>query len=485
MATNARIPNVNRNDPRLVEARRLVAEVADERCGDSRDDFWQRSKAARGVAADVLWMDEQERLEGAVTTASDVVVDGERYRHLPKQSSSVLVHGLWGAHVVKERLYRLLGVHNGPTIKPLVAKLGLVGQCLLPDLADEAGELLSKMTSREVEATLARQGFRPPSRTTLVNRLGGMLSDISATVRELEVECRAAEELDFELGAISCGLDRFAARMDEVLPEGPAREQKLRGRRAVHEYQRTPPEPHVTNWRMAWAANVTLYDKQGVARRSFRYGADAGHDIGHLVARVADDVEHWLGEHPDTPVACVQDGAADLAPLRHALRERLPSSTKLLELTDFHHAIGYLDAVVAARDDGDPANMAGWYRRKLLTQPGAAKDIVLHLRRLKSAVPSSAPDTYGQAIHEALSYFQKRRPNMKYSEARANDLPVGSGATESTCGLFQLRVKHPGSHWSAPGLRNIMTARSLQLSDRWSGAFGRYHANLRSHVRAA
>ena len=37
MATNARIPNVDRTDPRLGEARRLLAEVADERCGDARD----------------------------------------------------------------------------------------------------------------------------------------------------------------------------------------------------------------------------------------------------------------------------------------------------------------------------------------------------------------------------------------------------------------------------------------------------------------
>lgn len=484
MATNARIPDVDRTDPRLVEALRLLAELADERCGDARDDFRLRSKAARGVSADLLWMDEQERLEAAVTTAPEIVVDGEKYRHLPKQSSSVLIHGLWGAHVVEERLYRLLGVHNGPTIKPLVAKLGLIGGSLLPGLADEAGELLSKMTSRDVEATLVRQGFRPPSRTTLVNRLGGMLSDVSTTVRELEVECRSTEKLDFKLGAISCGLDRFAVRMDEALSEGPAREQKLRDRRPAHEYKRTPPEPRVTNWRMAWAANVTLYDEHGEARRSFRYGADAGHDIGQLVARVADDVEHWVREQPCTPVACVQDGAADLAPLRHALREQLPHGTKLLELTDFHHAIGYLDAVVVARDDGDPSNMAGWYRHKLLTEQGAGHDIVLHLRRLE-AEATAKTEAYRRAVYEALTYFEKRRPNMKYADARSQNLPVGSGATESTCGLFQLRVKHPGSHWSAPGLRNVMTARSLQLSGRWSRAFDLYHTSLVSQVQAA
>lgn len=485
MATNARIPKVDRTDPLLREALRVIAAAADKRCGVARENFWERSKAARDVLADVMWLDEQERLEEAVTTAHEIVVDGERYRQLTNQRSSVLVHGLWGAHRVAEPLYRLVGLHNGPTMKPLVAKLGIVDGSLLPDLADEAGELLSKMTSRDVEATLARQGFRPPSRTTLANRLGGMLSDISTGARELESQCRDDEVLGFELGAISCGLDRFAARMDEVLPEGPQRTEKLGRRRPLHEYRRTPPEPHNSNWRMAWAANVTLYDKQGRARRSFRYGADAGHDVDVLVARVVDDVLHLCREQPGVPIACIQDGAADLAPLRQALRERLPRESRLLEISDFHHAIGYLDAIVAARNDGDTDGMAGWYRTKLLTEKQGAQHIVVHLRRLMDGLAANGPDAYGDAVREALTYFQKRRPTMKYADARESNLPVGSGATESTCGLFQLRVKHPGSHWQPAGLRNIMTARALQLSERWASAFRHYHSELRAQVCAA
>ena len=38
-------------------------------------------------------------------------------RRLDKQPSSVVVHGLWGAHRVRESLHRLVGVRNGPTIK--------------------------------------------------------------------------------------------------------------------------------------------------------------------------------------------------------------------------------------------------------------------------------------------------------------------------------------------------------------------------------
>src|SRR5690606_28324727 len=79
---------VDRTDRRLVEARRLLAEVADERCGDARGDFWQRSKAARGVAADMPWMDEQERLEAA---GDDGARDRRGRREVPTSAEAELV----------------------------------------------------------------------------------------------------------------------------------------------------------------------------------------------------------------------------------------------------------------------------------------------------------------------------------------------------------------------------------------------------------
>ena len=484
MPTNARIPKVDRNDPLLQKIREALAELADRICEDS-DDFWGRSKAARTVMADAMWLDEQERLEAKVTDAPQIVVDGEEYRRLSKQPSSVLVHGLWGAHRVREPLYRLVGVHNGPTIKPLLAKLGAVDGSLLPDLADEAGGLMSKMTSREVETTLTRLGFRPPSRTTLTNRIGGLLDDLGTRARELEAQCREVEELDFDLGIISCGLDRFAARMDEPLADGPERDRKLANRRPEAEYERTPPEPYETKWRMAWAANVTLYDKQGVPRRSYRYGGDAEYDVERLTGRVVDDVIHLCSGRRDVHVACIQDGASDLEPLRRELRERLPEGVPRMHISDFYHAIGYLDAVVAARGDGDPYGLAGWYRCKLLTDDNGASHIVAHLQRSIEGLAPDASPGLAAALDSAHTYFANRRPTMKYAQARASDVPIGSGSTESTCGLFQLRVKHPGSHWKPRGLRAIMTARALELSNRWEPAFRLHHSDMCKEVRLA
>ena len=71
---------------------------------------------------------------------------------------------------------------------------------------------------------------------------------------------------------------------------------------------------------------------------------------------------------------------------------------------------------------------------------------------------------------------------MKYKAARHNRMPIGSGATESTCALHQLRVKHPGSQWKVPGLRGVITARGLQLSGRFDAAFVHHHATLLADV---
>lgn len=483
MPKNARIPQVDRSNKRLLALRGLLAELADGRC-PGENDYEARSNAAMSVMADVLWLDEQLRLEADCSTDAVIEVDGEPYRRL-NQASSRVYHGTWGAHDVREPLYRRVGVRNGPTIKPLEGRIGIVGRSLLPDLARKAGGLMASMTSREVELSLERLGFRPPSRAVLEEHVIDLFGEMTTRARSLEEHCRNKEELDFELGVISCGLDRFATRMDERLPDGEQRDEKIRRRRPADQYQRTPPEPHEVKWRMAWAGNVTLYDKAGQPRWTFRYGTSADDDVGKLIARMVDEIVRLIEQTEGVTVCCIQDGAADLEPLRRELDERLPKSTARCDLVDFHHAISYLDATVSVNADDDHCDMRGWYRVKLLTDERGASDIVTHLRRRRDHLDVMADHAELAAVDAALSYFEKRRPRMGYAAARAANQPVGSGATESTCGLFQLRVKHPGSHWSSTGLRAVLTARALELSGRWERAFDAYKETLRTEVRAA
>lgn len=357
MPRNLRIPEVPVNHKRFIEFARLLDELARERCGENPD-FSAHSAAAMAVMADAMWLSEEQRLKELVTDAPRIVVDGEPYSAL-SQPSSVVVHGLWGSHEIEEPLFRREGVHNGPTVKPLEKRLGLANRSLLPDLASAAGTLMGSLTDRETHATLVRLGFRPPSRATLEKRVGGMLDEMAIDPRALEEASRQSEVIDFEVGAISCGMDRMAVRTDETLPEGPLREEKLRAR-ASRVYQRRPLEPYTSAWRMAQTASVTLYDEDGIPRRSFRYGIPADGDAERLAARVVDDLLWVLDAFPKAPIVCVQDGARDLDVLRSRLREFLPEGVRREHVVDFHHAISYLDAVVAhCEPEGDPNSMRG------------------------------------------------------------------------------------------------------------------------------
>ena len=65
---------------------------------------------------------------------------------------------------------------------------------------------------------------------------------------------------------------------------------------------------------------------------------------------------------------------------------------------------------------------------------------------------------------------------MRYASVAAANLPVASGATESACAVFQLRVKRPGSHWRADGLRAVMAVRGLVTSRCWDAAWPHFTA---------
>jgi len=471
MPRDERIPQVDRQDKGLLAMVTHLAARAQARAGGEAT-FEEESRAAMAVMAEVLWTYEQQRLEARVTTAARVAIGGHTYRRLA-QPSSTTYHGLWGTHEIDEPLYRQEGVRNGPTLKPLDLRVGIVGARLLPDLGHAVGHLWGGETSREVERTLATLGFRPPSRTLIEDGVQAIGATIVSAQAALDEAIRADETIADEVASVSVGMDRMAVRMDEPLV-GDARDEALR-RRAQRDYERTPPEPYASGWRMAWVGSVTTYDADGEALCTVRLGVPASDDPAALAARLTDEVLHVVDARPTAKVVCVQDAAPDLNVLRQCLRDALPEGVERYHLVDLQHLLGYLGDVVAACEaPGDPHHMLDWYRTKLLAADGAIDDIFRHLRRKAKTVPrngTTARTAARKALANAIRYIRKRRPLMRYASVAAAKLPVGSGATESTCAFFQLRVKRPGSHWQTDGLRAIMAVRGLVSSRRWDAAW--------------
>lgn len=440
--------------------------------------YEQRRDAAAALASDALWLDADEDLREVITIDEAVEVEGRRYRKL-EQSSSATYHSRWGSHPIEEALYREVGVHNGLTIKPIELHVGIV-EHMTPDMARIVGELSADRSSRGVERTLRATGLVPPSRAFLAKHTTEMGIEIADQVRDLEQVARDAEVVPTEVASVSTGLDRMSVRMSE--PADPA---TACPPSRAEPYERTPPPPMEHHYRKAWVGSTSVYDAKGNELRTWRYAVEANANPAALASRVANDVAWIVKAYPGVPVHCVQDAAPELDRLPEALVRFLPTNTNVVQLVDFEHLMEYLEDIVdACEPDGDPHDWKGWYRSLLLRDDHAIDTIWRKLRDIANRLPGRATDARN-AVAAALSYIRHRKSKMRYATHYAANLPIGSGATESTCWQMQQRVKLPGQSWDKPGLRGVLAMRALVLSDRWLAAWQPYAATHRKEVRAA
>jgi hypothetical protein len=463
-------------EARIQKLLELVEEEVNDRGGPDKT-FEERNDEAFEVLKEVLWRREDDELQGAVTTKDEVEADGNSYGRL-NQSSSATYFGKWGAHWVEEALYREVGVHNGPTIKPIELRVGMISRHMTPDFARVLGALAAGDNSRDLVPMLVAVGMVPPSRAFLEKRVKEMAGEIVGQIAELEEVVRGTTMVPPGVASMSCGLDRFSVRMSE--PLDPESKNSAPFRREP--YDRTPPPPKEHHYRKAWVGSTTVYDQNGEALHTWRCGVEADADPNALAERVAADVAWVLDEHPGIPVHCVQDAAPELRALPEALTRTLSVDVVTRDLVDFEHLCGYLDDVVdACEDEGDPFNMKGWYRGELLRDDQAIDRIWWTLRDKARKLPRRNREGRN-ALAAALSYIRGRKDKMRYASHYAAKLPIGSGATESTCWEMQLRVKQPGQSWEVPGLSGMLGLRGLVLSGRWMAAWKPYAASHRRVV---
>lgn len=471
------VPDAER-EKRIDKLLDLVEREVRERLGPDAT-FEERSDAGAEIMRDILRRRDDRDLQGQVTHDQVVELEGRRYGRLT-QSSSATYYGPWGQHRVEEALYRELGVHNGPTIKPIELRAGMIARHMTPNLARIVGDLSAGCSSRELGATLRAVGMAPPSRAFLEKRVKQMAVEIADEVGNLEKIVRETSVVPAGVASVSCGLDRFSVRMSEEIDGESGSTPKPR---RSEPYERTPPSPKEHHYRKAWVGSATLYDENGESLLTWRYGAEAEADPNGLAERVAADVAWALRDHPKIPVHCVQDAAPELRALPEALARTLPPATVVRDLVDFEHLVkDYLDEVVdTCEPKGDPNDMKGWYRSELLRDDRAIDRIWRNLRDKGDRLDGR--DTAARdAVAAALRYIRKRKHKMRYASLYQANLPIGSGATEGTCWEMQRRVQRPGQSWQVPGLRGTLALRALVLSDRWDTAWKPYAAAHRSTI---
>ncbi len=144
---------------------------------------------------------------------------------------------------------------------------------------------------------------------------------------------------------------------------------------------------------------------------------------------------------------------------------------EVVEIADIYHAYSYLWAVGNALHGAGSLRAAAWVEplKDQLYQHGATPV----LTALAALRPTTAEAV--QAIDDARTYFTRNAAHMDDPRFVARQLPIGSGAVESSCKcLVEARLTQAGMRWGIPGSQAIARLRALHRSGRWA-AFWQTH----------
>jgi hypothetical protein len=108
--------------------------------------------------------------------------------------------------------------------------------------------------------------------------------------------------------------------------------------------------------------------------------------------------------------------------------------------------------------------------RKLLLEPGGWGRVmrsIAGMQKQHGINPDKEED-----VQTAKRYLHRYRRFMNYSEYRSHGSPIGSGIVESACKqIVTERLKLSGMRWSHAGAQQILTLRSILLSQTWHATF--------------
>jgi hypothetical protein len=408
---------------------------------------------------------------------------GDEYRRIGRSESDY--HTLAGTVRVMRTVYRKTE-RNGDTLDPVSVRAGVVADGWLPHTARAMAYLIAQGTSREAEATgreLARLPYSRSSFERVGHEVGTLYRRAQPRIEEALIQAYAVPA---EARSVSISIDRVALPMEEPIEAPPtpvdppwvaaamaAAPPPPPEVQAVLDEQSQGDEPKVArNFRMAYAATVTLHDGEGESLHTIRYGRMPKGDVRGLCRALVRDVTAMRAQRPELKVAYLTDGASEFETL-YEQHFKTPLGSDVVSLVDFWHAAEYLGAAAKVLEIKRKAR-AGQFRRwrhALKHDDGGAGNVVEQLEQ--SGLEKVTLDGV-RPVEAAIRYFRARLARMEYAAARAMGLPIGSGNVEATCkSLVSVRMKRPGSRWKHTTGDEVMQLRALQLSDRWTQAVQR------------
>lgn len=387
----------------------------------------------------------------------------------PAVTSTLRLVSLFGPVDVERTLFR--SQRNGPTRCLVTERLGLVRDFWTSQAAKIGALTIGEMPMQRAEEFFKELGIIRASRSSLL-RLGASLSELWESDREQHEEAmRQAAEVPKDAVSVAVSLDGVMVTLVDSARADLKDAAQARG----------VPAKGPSGWSEASVGVLTFYNADGTRVGTRRYARMPEEQKQATKGWLRSELEHVRRVRPDLVEVAIADGAANNWTFMEALEVDH-------EVVDFFHTADHLHRHVNLANGA--ATVATQQklkrmRRQLLEEDGGANRVFAELERLRKAAGTEAPSAGKKSGRRQPTYWERHHSRMNYAALRSQNLPIGSGVTESTCKLAVCdRLRRTGMRWTVRGGQAVLTLRVLRINAEFDLAWTRLMAANRERLAA-
>jgi hypothetical protein len=358
-----------------------------------------------------------------------------------------------------------------------------------------------KGCSPALESRVSRQAALCPSFELAQQELerGGVRMDVK-TVRRITAQCgggllalRTYELMQWRAKRLAAGgelqgkrvsvqIDGGRTRIRGSLRVAPARVEKTDDEGLVVENvpgrsKRRARKTYDAEWREPKLATIFVHDETGRMVKKSQATMDGTFLGPDAMAELIAMHLHRLGAAQAASVTFVADGAS-------WIWDRVPTIVRLAglenvtlhEVLDCCHAAHHISLALAALGLSDKERMPLYREHRTLLRNGQWRRVVEELTGLVELEPEN------EKLHTEIAYLTKHGEagRLKYPTFRAQGLPLGSGAIESSIRrVINLRLKGNGIFWYEDHAEEMLQVRAQVITGRWDERVNAKRQHLR------
>jgi hypothetical protein len=157
----------------------------------------------------------------------------------------------------------------------------------------------------------------------------------------------------------------------------------------------------------------------------------------------------------------VADGALwdRVKPLMNALKLK---DEQVYELIDFYHGVEHLSALAKLKHRWSQKERERWVRKQRRRLIKGKIDTVL------VAIKQACKGTKNKLLKREREYFAKNQLRMRYGDVAEQNMPIGSGAMESSIRrVVNLKLKGACIYWNEDSANEMLLLRCYYKAGRW------------------